>query len=42
MFIVDPKEKDKIKLWESNFKKDNQNGDGIVILKHVYNQYNQM
>ena len=42
MFIVDPKEKEKIKLWEADLKKDNQKGEGIVIIKEDYHQYGEM
>ncbi len=43
MYIVDPKEKEKIKLWEANLKdNDNKKGDGIVLVKEDYHNYNEM
>jgi stress response protein YsnF len=43
MYIIDPKEKEKIKLWEMNLK-DNfkKQRDGIVLVKEDYHNYNEM
>ncbi len=43
MYIVDPKEKERIKLWEANLKdNDKKKGDGIILVKEDYHNYNEM